>query len=42
MDPYVFDTSAVLEKTRLLQSTGFRIPKPGANQTFAEYLTAIE
>ena len=33
---------ACLEKTRLLQSTGFRIPKPGANQTFAEYLTAIE
>ena len=33
---------ACLEKTRLLQSNGFRIPKPGANQTFAEYLTAIE
>ena len=33
---------ACLEKTRLLQSKGFRIPKPGANQTFAEYLTAFE
>lgn len=33
---------ACLEKTRLLQSKGFRIPKPDANQTFAEYLTAIE
>ena len=33
---------ACLEKTRLLQSNGFRIPKPSANQTFAEYLTAIE
>ena len=33
---------ACLEKTRLLQSNGFRIPKPGANQTFAEYITAIE
>ena len=33
---------ACLDKARLLQSKGFRIPIPVINQTFAEYLTAIE
>lgn len=30
-----------LRKVRLLQTKGFRIPKPGANQTFAEYIRSF-
>lgn len=34
--------SLCLEKTRLLRSKGFRIPDPGPNQTFTDYLAEIE
>jgi hypothetical protein len=30
-----------MEKVRLLHANKFRIPKPGANSTFAEYLRSL-